>query len=74
MSVVKAEHIKDYKIKLTFFDGTIKVIDFEPKISAREIYRPFLIMNKFLQFKVDQGDLRWPGNILDFHYNQLVKM
>jgi len=74
MTITNAEHVTDYKIKLTFFDGTSKVIDFEEKLNDREIYRPYLKMKKFLKFKIDHNALRWPGNVLDFHYNQLVKM
>lgn len=74
MSVVKAEYLNDYKLSLTFSDGTNNIIDFQQKLEAHAIYKPYLKMNNFLKFKVDHGALRWPGNVLDFHYTQLLKM
>ena len=74
MSVIKAEHIKDYMLKLTFYDGKEKTIDFEKGLKTAKIYLPYLKRKKFLKLKVDNGNLRWPGNVLDFHYDQLIKM
>jgi hypothetical protein len=74
MSLVRAEYLNDYKLSLTFSDGTNKTIDFQQKLEAHAIYKPYLKMKNFLKFKVDHGALRWPGNVLDFHYTQLLKM
>ncbi len=74
MSLVKVEHIKNYKLALTFSDGDKKTIDFEPKLKAHAICKRYLVMDNFLKFKIDHGALSWPGNILDFHYTQLMKM
>ena len=61
MSLIKAEHINDYKLFLTFSDGSSKVIDFEEKLKSHAIYKPYLNLKKFLTYKVDHGALRWPG-------------
>lgn len=74
MSLIDAKYQKDYTLSLTFGDGEIRNIDFEPILKKHVIYKRFLKINNFLKFEVDHGNLRWPGNILDFHYTQLLKM
>jgi hypothetical protein len=74
MSLLDATYQKDYTLSLTFSNGTVKEIDFEPVLKKHVIYKRFLKKDNFLKFEVDHGALRWPGNILDFHYTQLIKM
>ena len=56
-----AEHISDYKLKLHFSDGTERVIDFEPflRSSRNPMIRAYLEREKFVNFRVEYGDLVW---------------
>lgn len=74
MTLVNAEYIKEYKLLLTFSNNKQKQVDFEPVIRKHAMYKPYLNIDKFKKFKVEWNALRWPGNRLDFHYTQLLKM
>jgi predicted RNA-binding protein associated with RNAse of E/G family len=74
MSLMEAKYKKEYTLSLLFSDGEYRVIDFEPILKKHAVYKKYLKINNFLKFEVDHGALRWPGNILDFHYSYLFKM
>ena len=71
--ITVATYIEDYKIELTFTDGTNKIIDFYPLIACKAMYKPYLKVEKFKKFRLDVGSLVWPGNRLDYHYTFLYK-
>ena len=74
MIVKKAEHIKDYKIKLLFSDGVTKIVDFKPFLtSTRKIIAPLLDTEYFKSFYVDEITICWP-NGLDFAPDLLYKI
>jgi len=61
LDVTDAKYVSDYKIKLSFNDGMVRVVDFGPFLAkARNPdttdYRD---LNKFKSFRVEDGDLIW---------------
>jgi len=67
MIIVKAEYIEDYKIRVVFKDGTIKIADFKPFLSKTHLWqvKKFLDKELFKKFKVEYGVLRWGDNQFD---------
>lgn len=61
IDVVGAEYVSDYKVRLTFNDGTSRVVDFEPFL--RRTQHPDLTqyraLKKFKSFRVVDGNLMW---------------
>jgi hypothetical protein len=61
LEITEARYISDYKIRLTFNDGTVRVMDFEPFL--RKARNPDLTqyrrLRKFQQFRLHYGDLMW---------------
>lgn len=72
--IQQATYIADYKIKIVMENGLVKTIDFLPAIQERSIFKRFLKIDRFKKFKFTPFHIEWPGNIMDFHYTQLLKM
>ncbi|MCP4154183.1 MAG: DUF2442 domain-containing protein [bacterium] len=68
LTIIKAEYISGYAIKLVFSDGTVKNIDFEDFLqrSKNPMTRKFLDRNEFKSFKIEYGDLVWSDYELCF--------
>ena len=67
MIIKSAEYIEDYKIKVTFKDGLVKIADFKPfltKTQHPEI-KKFLDKELFKTFYIEHNCLRWHGNQFD---------
>lgn len=70
----QVEYVCNYSLKFTFEDGLVLVHDFENYLKKYSIFKRFLKLENFKNFKLDQGiRLYWKGNILDFHYSHLRK-
>jgi len=63
LEITEARYLSGYKLRLTFNDGTVRVMDFEPFL--RRARNPDITqyrqMRKFKDFRLDYGDLMW-GN------------
>jgi hypothetical protein len=61
ISIEHAEYISEYCIKLVFFDGTNRIIDFEPflKSARNPMTKKYLNVELFKSFKIEYGDLVW---------------
>ncbi len=61
LEITEAKFVSGYKIRLTFNDGTKRVMDFEPFL--RRAQNPMLTqyrqLKKFRSFHLEQGDLMW---------------
>jgi hypothetical protein len=61
LRITEAKYVSDYKIGLTFNDGTERVMDFEPFL--RKAQNPHITkyrqMRQFKSFRLDYGDLMW---------------
>lgn len=69
--ITTAKHIKGLSLCITFSDNTIKTIDFTNYLKKNPLFIKFIKVSNFKKFKVDNGDIYWPGNVLDFHHSQL---
>ena len=59
-------HTKDYKLELTFSDGTVAELDFRRRIVARGgVFGPLESLDFFRQVTVDQegGTVVWPNGV-----------
>jgi hypothetical protein len=62
MRVKKAEYVRDYKIKIVFSDGAIKIVDFKPFLKdAKNLFIPLLDIEYFKNFSVDDTTISWPN-------------
>jgi len=61
ISIIGAEYIGDYKIRLGFDDGKTTIVDFKPflKKSHNPMTTQFLDDSKFKNFHIEYGDLVW---------------
>ena len=61
LEITEAIYASGYKIRLTFNDGTVRVMDFEPFL--RKAGNPDLTqyrqLRKFKSFRLHYGDLMW---------------
>ena len=61
-----ARHLKDYRLEIHFFDGTIAELDFRTRILGRGgVFGPLENVDFFKQVTVDQeaGTLVWPNGV-----------
>jgi len=61
LEITQAKHVSGYKIRLTFNDGTVQVVDFGPFLSTARNpdtteYRD---PKRFKTFRIEDGDLIW---------------
>lgn len=63
--IAHVKHLGDYKLRLTFRNGEVGVIDLADRIIGRQgIYKPLQDTSFFAQVKVDPelGALVWPND------------
>lgn len=59
-SVIKAKHIKDYKVWIAFDNGVSGEVDLEEKIKNRSgVFEPLQDVNYFKNFRVKNDTLSW---------------
>lgn len=80
INIVVAEQAGDYRIRLTFDDGTAQVVDFKPFLqrSQHPDIRTYLEAERFAGFRVEHGELVWGDYdlcfpVIDLYRNQLDK-
>ncbi len=54
------EALEGYKLRVTFTDGTSRVVDFENDLKGR-LFGPLRDLSLFRQVKVEGGTLVWPN-------------
>ncbi|MDR4499111.1 MAG: DUF2442 domain-containing protein [Candidatus Scalindua sp.] len=61
ITIISAEYIGEHKIKLSFNNNTIQLVDFFPFLnsSLNPLIRKYLDKQEFKKFKIDNGDLEW---------------
>ncbi len=61
ITIISAEYIGEYQIKLSFNDNSIQLVDFFPFLngSLNPLIRRYLDKQEFKGFKIDNGDLEW---------------
>ena len=58
--VVSAEYVNDYKLRLRFTDGALKVVDFSRWLRG-EVFKPIANKREFKRFFVAGGTVCWPN-------------
>ena len=61
ITIISADYIGEYQIKLIFNDNSIQVVDFFPFLnsSLNPLTRKYLTKQEFKKFKIDNGDFEW---------------
>lgn len=75
LEITEAKYVSDHKIRLTFNDGVVRVVDFGPFLAkARNPdttdYRD---IQKFKGFRIQNGDLMWGDFQMIFPISDLYK-
>lgn len=74
MRVKQAKYIEDYKIKIIFSNGVMKIVDFSQFLkNAKHVFIPLRKIDYFREFQVDDITLSWP-NGADFDPELLYSM
>lgn len=73
IEVVKAEYIDEYRIALTFVDGTRRIVDFAGFLSRAQnsMAMQYRDVGKFKQFEIINGNLNWNDYEMIFPVAQL---
>lgn len=58
--VKKIEYIEGYKLRLTFGDRVVKVVDFEPYL-VKGVFLPLRDIECFKQVFIDGHSIAWPN-------------
>ena len=72
LEVVKAEYLKDYKIKLWFNNDVVKVVDLENKLNGK-VFQPLQDVENFKNFSVKYNTIEW-YNGADFAPEYLIEL
>ena len=60
--IINVEPTKDYKLILTFYDGTKKIFDFLPMLS-KAINKPLRNIKLFMKAKVHHNTVMWNDDL-----------
>jgi hypothetical protein len=78
ISIVKAQYLEEYKIKVQFSDGIERTVDFSEFLNAAKnpMTRKYLDKTLFKAFTISHGDIVWNDYemcfpIWDLHEGQL---
>ena len=58
--VVAAEYVREYKLRLSFNDGAVEVVDFSRWLHG-EIFQPLANKREFKRFFIAGGTVCWPN-------------
>jgi hypothetical protein len=62
--VKRVEHVEKYKLKLSFNDGKVKLVDFEDRLKeAKNMFLPLRDVDYFKKVKTDGTTLVWPNGL-----------
>ena len=61
ISIIKAEYVREYKIKFLFSDGIEKTIDFSAFLNNAKnpMTRKYLDKKIFKKYSIEYGDIIW---------------
>jgi hypothetical protein len=61
LEITDVAHVGDYRLKITFNDGHVSVVDFEPFLSKSHhpAIRKYLEKKTFLKWTFEHGDVHW---------------
>jgi Protein of unknown function (DUF2442) len=75
IEIVSAYYIGDFAIRLSFNDGTNRLVDFKPFLesSLHPSIQKYLNEKKFKEFKIVEGNLNWNDYDMIFPRDDLYK-
>jgi len=76
LNIVKAEHLNDYTVRLTFADNTVRDIDFGMFLlnHSHPQHNKYLNPFYFSKFRIKNGNIVWGKNAdLCFHEEELYQ-
>lgn len=59
-TVVFAEHVSEFKLRLQFDDGTVGIVDFKRWLTG-PVFAPLKDADAFTRFFIDGGTVTWPN-------------
>ena len=62
LKIIRAEYVQDYKLKLTFSNGELRIVDFVP-LMQKGICRKLQDINYFRNFRLDPFTVDWNNEI-----------
>ncbi len=63
-TVKKVQYLEEYKIKLSFDDKSVKIVDLEKMLkNAKHMFLPLKDMDYFKQVKCDGTTIIWPNGV-----------
>ncbi len=73
--ITQATYLTDYRIRVLFDDGTRRDIDLYGFLSSSKmpLVRKYLDLEKFRQFKIEDGTLAWGDNEFDLNPINIYK-
>jgi Protein of unknown function (DUF2442) len=78
LEITGAKYVSGYKIRLTFNDGTVRIMDFGPFLAKalKPDTADYHDLRKFKAFRIEDGDLIWGDYqmifpIADLHRGEL---
>lgn len=61
LHVIDAMYLEDYLIRITFNDGQIKVVDFQPYVKRNGVFSLLKDKTFFRSFFIDLNTICWPN-------------
>lgn len=63
-TVKRVEHVEKYKLRLSFNDGKVKLVDFEDRLKeAKNMFLPLKDVDYFKKVKADGTTIVWPNGL-----------
>jgi len=63
-TIKKAEYIEEYKVKLLFSDGSVKIVNLEKMLNkAKNMLLPLIELDYFKLVKCDGTTIFWPNGV-----------
>ena len=72
--VIDAEYLNDYRIRITFRDGSVGVADLGAYPNADNVFGAFLELDYFKAFRIEHGTLVWGDGELDLAPEKLYEL
>lgn len=63
--ITNAKYLGEYRLELTFSNGTIKVFDAKDFIASHPLFSPLKDKQLFTEFKLDGWTVSWQNGRLD---------
>jgi hypothetical protein len=73
LSIVRAEYVEPYKLRVAFSDGEENVVDFEPILRRFQPLGKFLRVELFKQFRLYNGNVQWNNYEMIFPVEDLYQ-